>query len=68
MFSSCFPQIFLRKNKLIPSVIHLLIFSYLGLDETHFIFVWIQEEVEIKLGVDSKCAPEEGMKRKVETC
>ena len=29
--------------------------------------MWIQEEVEIELGVDSKCAPEEkGEKLKVE--
>ena len=25
----------------------------------YFLLVWIQEEVEIELGVDSKCAPKE---------
>ena len=40
-------------NKLIDSFIH----SYLN--------VWIQEEVEIELNVDFKCAPEEGEKLKV---
>ena len=31
--------------------------------------MWIQEEVWIELGVDSKCAPEEkGVKLKVERC
>ena len=34
--------------------------------KTHFLLVWIQEEAEIELGADSKCAPEdEGKKLKV---
>ena len=34
--------------------------------QTHFLLLWIQEEAEIELGADSKCAPEdEGEKLKV---
>ena len=34
--------------------------------KTHFLLVWIQEEAEIELGVDSKCAlKEEGEKLKM---
>ena len=29
--------------------------------KTHFLLVWIQEEVEIKLGIDFKCALEKIM-------
>ena len=54
-------------NGLIHFVIHISIsHSIWFCAKTHFLFVWIQEEAEIELGADFKCAPkEEGEKLKV---
>ena len=58
MFKTCFQWIFLS-NKWVDSFFHshLNLSFYLGCAKTHFLLVWIQEEAEIELGVDSKCAP-----------
>ena len=47
------------------SFIHLNLESIWVCVKSHFLLVWIQEETEIELGVDFKCAPEEGEKLKV---
>ena len=56
-------------NKWVDSFLHsyLNLSFYLGLcKKTNLLLVWIQEEAEIELGVDSKCALEdEGEKLKV---
>ena len=67
----CFPNrfqwIFLRKKKWL--ILHSFISQfliYLGLSETHFLLIEIQEEDEIEFGVDSKSAlKEEGVQPKV---
>ena len=66
-FSNCFQWIFLRKKKWL--ILHSFISQfliYLGLNETHFLLIEIQEEDEIEFGVDSKSAlKEEGVQPKV---
>ena len=54
-------------NGLIHSFIHISISHSIWVwVHTYFLFVWIQEEAEIELGADFKCAPkEEGEKLKV---
>ena len=57
-------------NKWVDSFLHshLNLSFYLGCAKTHFLLVWIQEETEIELGVDSKCASkEESEKLKVKS-
>ena len=61
----------IKKKKWVASsysfISHLL--NWLGLAKNPFILKWIQEVAKIKLGVDSKCAPEEkGVKLNVERC
>ena len=51
---------------MIHSFLHILISHSIWVwVQTHFLLVWIQEEVEIELDVDFKCALEEGEKLKV---
>ena len=55
-----------KKNWLILHSFVSQFLIYLGLSETHFLLIAIQEEDKIEFGLDSKCAlEEEGVQLKV---